>query len=134
MKIKIKDLDMSEADGYVMTESGIIYNAVKEDGLEGRNLLYSGLEGKKLKTLLKEGTLYPKSKGIYASEFPERDESETKDTTPLSCAWERKKPMIAVYDGDKFESLGRDRYKFLDRNNKLETLLAVYFLKWKSHL
>jgi hypothetical protein len=128
-EVKVRELDFSNADGYAVTEVDVIYDAIKEDGLGNRDLLYSGLEGENLDILLQHGTLYPDSDHIFAAGVPDEDEFGPSDTTPLSCAWERNKPMLAVYDKTKFEDVHPNSYKFLDSSNKLETLLAVYLLK-----
>jgi len=127
MAKKVVNLDMSKADGYALTESNIVLRANKKHGIEG-NLLYSGLEGKKLETLLKHGTLYPASKYIWAAVEPDTREP----ATALSCAAEHRIPMIAVYEGSHFVEKFPEKFYFNNPEKKLDSLLIVYLLDYHN--
>lgn len=102
-KVIVRELNISEADGYAISESDVIYKAIKEDKIKNKAILFSGLEGEGLATLLEYGTLYPNSNYIFAKDSLDTDSILI--TSPLKCAWERDKPMIAVYDKTKFKSI-----------------------------
>lgn len=125
-KVKVRELDMSKADGYAISENDVIYEAIRDDEIKNESLLFSGLEGENLAVLLEYGTLYPNSSYIYARDTLDNDSLTV--TSPLTCAWERKRPLIAVYDKIKFKSIDGNEYVFLDSNHKLEALLAAYLL------
>src|SRR5574341_1478735 len=109
-KLKVRTLDMSKADGgYTVREADVIYRALRKDRINRKSLLFSGLEGDNLDMLLEHGTLYPDSDFIWASTEPDKDEAVSQDTTPLSCAYERNTPMIAVYNKSEFTRDGNNQ-------------------------
>ena len=126
----VRTLNLSIADGCAVTEADVIYDAVRKDGLGERDLLYSGLEGKKLEVLLEQGTLYPNSGYIFAAAALDGEDELIETCTPLFCAGRKVAPMIAVYDKTKFVEKDPHMHHFIDPEHKLETLLAVYMLKY----
>jgi|TARA_Y100000034_G_scaffold136506_1_gene213434 hypothetical protein len=125
----VRNLDLSIADGYAITREDIIINAIREDGLADKDLLFSGLEGQDLDTLLVHGTIYPGSNFIYASPSLHRDHATAMEPDLIDYAVERFIPMFAVYDATKFTDIKNHRYEFLDKDNGSESLLAAYILK-----
>jgi len=127
---KVRNLDMTVADGYAVTEEDLVLKAVREDGLEG-DLLFSGLEGRNLRTLLRHGTLYPSSNYIYACEHPGKNDGECADFGPIDFAEkDHEEPMLAVYDKSKFEKEVLEKWQFIGPGKMVDSLLKVYLLEF----
>ena len=126
-EIPVRTIDMSVADGYAVTPAEVVLNALLSGHFGKKKLLFSGLKGTALNTLLEQGTIYPKSKYIYALEEIVVHEHES----ILTYAEKWKQPMIAVYDANCFKSWDfPGTYEFKEPNKKRDALLAVYLLKY----
>jgi hypothetical protein len=127
---KVRTLDMKGADGYAVTEEDLVLRAVAEDGLEGE-LLFSGLEGINMRTLLTHGTLYPNSDYIYACVCPGTNEDELVNIGPIDFAeTNHKEPVLAVYDRDKFKREVLEKWQFIGPGKMADALLKVYKLEF----
>ena len=137
MVVTVRELDLSKADGYRLTNFDLLRRALKRDKKYRRDLLYRGFDGKHIPKLLKIGQ---DSLGKYLSCTSE-EEIKTEfpvagfDCDPFQYAFEnedgskREIPAIAVFDSRHIHQVTYGMYQFKDPKKKLEALVAVYRLK-----
>lgn len=128
--MRTRILDLSKADGYAVTDADLVIEKLKQDKCYKQGLVYRGFDGRKLETMLKHGTDYPKFDTIfYCTEEDLRNCGIESTENALIYASEKAIPALAVYDGTKFIEDNSNRLRFIDTKNKKAALVAVYLLR-----
>lgn len=110
-----------------------IIEQLKQLGIYKPNLLFRGVDGKKINVIKQHGTDTPRKEGTFCSTEAELTDEDTMVPSALDYATDHG-AILAVYDGDKMQKnehgdeVGSE-YRARDEHNLKEALLAVLILK-----
>ena len=133
--VKPQKIDLSTNGDSIDEDANMVVERLKRDGLYKPDLMYHGFDGERyiLKIMLKHGTDTPDSDMINCGDETElrTSGSECCNMNALEQAYRHSdlNPALAIYDASKL--MGGDcvqRKRFIDPQNKLDALVAVYLL------
>ena len=132
MTVIVRELDLSKADSYTITNFDLLRRALKREKKYRKDLLYRGFNGEHISKLLAEGQDNFEEYLSCASNEEINDEFPVEDFCTFdifSYALDYENPAVAVFDSRQFHYITYGMYEFKNPKNKLEALVAVYRLK-----
>ena len=116
-------IDLTNADGYVVTEDDEIKKFLKKKGLDNGEFLFTAIDGDRHDEFQKYGT-YRKNNRIYAFTFDEFVMSSDNQSFDLDTAIGMyTNPIVAIYKSNHFNKDVIDyKYEFIQEDKKSDAL------------
>jgi hypothetical protein len=128
--MKVGTIRLGSADGYALTQFGLVKAALKAAGKYQPDLLYRGIDGNNIQLLLASGQDTPSVDLFCATEEQITADSPTQglDHNPFDYAFDHERPALAVFDPAFLQEVTFSTYRFKNPERKLEALVVVYRL------
>ena len=130
---EVEYLDLTDCFQDHEKEAKTIVDDLKEKNLYKPGLIFHAFEASKVNVLVQYGT-NPKTKTRIRGVEEDRLNDISEPYCPIAEAYRKRKPAIAVYDGDQMDyNVGFFTAEFKNPKKKAEALLIVYILELPGH-